>query len=161
MKTLFKITFALLLSISLLSCSNEEGLGDLDNLEQKTLTFDELFDKISNTDIDMKSEKILYIDYVWNKTNNSVMVSKVRQQEPDFFILETTESQNILFKKDKYTVECDRGGDGSDNWSETCDGKFSCGGLIADCLDEGGCATMCTNRMAYAPQTKTFYLLSN
>jgi hypothetical protein len=38
---------------------------------------------------------------------------------------------------------------------------LSCGKLIAKCLDEGGCAKICQQTMAYAPQTKTFYLSVN
>src|SRR5690606_37423369 len=33
--------------------------------------------------------------------------------------------------------------------SETCDGKFSCGSAIADCLDKGGCATICEALKVY------------
>lgn len=40
----------------------------------------------------------------------------------------------------KYTVDCTVGGKTT---STTCDGKFSCGSAIADCLDKGGCASIC------------------
>ncbi|HYF69599.1 MAG TPA: hypothetical protein VD884_15745 [Ohtaekwangia sp.] len=46
----------------------------------------------------------------------------------------------------KYTVECTVGGKTT---SKTCDGKFSCGSAIADCLDKGGCATICEAPKGY------------
>jgi hypothetical protein len=46
--------------------------------------------------------------------------------------------------KSGYQVDCDLGGSG--DWSESCNGTYSCGGLIKKCLDAGGCATTCANK---------------
>ena len=77
------------------------------------------------------------------------------EKEPDFFILESEKSVIQRMAKVDYQVSCDNG---DSSWDEGCEGKWSCGKLIAKCLDEGGCATICRARMAYVPQTKTFYL---
>ncbi|PIX07930.1 MAG: hypothetical protein COZ76_00840 [Flavobacteriales bacterium CG_4_8_14_3_um_filter_35_10] len=57
----------------------------------------------------------------------------------------------------QYTVECSNGSNG---WTKVCDGKLSCASLINDCLNQGGCATICNKQMTYVPQTSTFYLIN-
>lgn len=57
-----------------------------------------------------------------------------------------------------YTVSCDRGGDGSDNWSTNCDSKWSCGRLVVDCLDQRGCSTICTVAMEYYAPVNLFVI---
>lgn len=154
MKTLLKVTSALILTLSLFSCSTDND--SLDSLQGKSQTFEELFTKVSSMDIDVKDENVIYIDYTWTKSTDLVEVTHSIEKEPDFFIIGDNSSK---LAGDAYTVTCDNGGDGSDNWTKTCDGKFSCGGLIYDCLNGGGCGSICNNRMAYSPKTRTFYLL--
>jgi hypothetical protein len=156
MKSLLKIATVLLLTLSFFSCSTDSEF--LESLEGKTQTFDQLFERVSSMDIDVKDENVIYIDYTWNKSTDLVKVTQTVEKEPEFFIIEDSNTANKV-DGDTYTVTCDNGGDGSDDWTETCDGKFSCGKLLYKCLNGEGCGTICTNRMAYAPQTKTFYLL--
>jgi hypothetical protein len=42
---------------------------------------------------------------------------------------------------------------------KTCNGKISCGKLLYECINGGGCGTICKKELAYAPKTRTFYLL--
>lgn len=154
MKNLLKLTLGLLISTLIFtSCGKDESI---DKLENQTLTFDSFFKRVSSMDLDSKSENVFYIDYKWDKKNNLITIGKIIEKEPEFFILEP--SQDLFKTKKKYTVDCDLG---DDSWSEECDGKFSCGSLIYDCLEAGGCAEICNQKMAYAPQNKTFYLISN
>lgn len=152
MKTIFKLTLAAVLALTICACSDNEG--SLDELESKTLTFDELFEKVSALKLDPKSEHVINIEYKWNKVTNLVSIVDINEEEPDFFVLEKS-SLKSASQTAKYYVSCSNGGN---SWTKDCDGKISCGGLIADCLDEGGCATICTYSMIYVPQISTFYL---
>ncbi len=156
MKHLLKNTMLFLFALSLFSCSKKED--NLNSLENRPLHFEEFFEKVSSMDLKTSQENIIYIDYNWDPTNKTMELLKTEEKEPDFFILESDKTIAARIAKDDYQVECDRGGDGKDDWSKDCDGKWSCGKLIAKCLDEGGCATICKQRLAYSPQTRTFYL---
>jgi len=156
MKYLLKSTLIFLFTLISFSCSKEED--NLNSLENQSLQYESFFEKVSNMNLKTSQENVIYIDYKWDASKKTIEYLNSKEMEPDFFILESEKnlaSRNVLTQ---YQVDCDRGGDGSDNWSEECDGKWSCGKLIAKCLDEGGCSTICQQRMAYAPQTKTFYL---
>ena len=150
-----KFTFVLLVSLlSFISCNDNEST--LSSLENQTLSVETFFEKVSAMNLKTSKENIIYIDYEWDTKNKTIKYLGFEEKEPDFFILESDES--VANRATAYEVSCDRGGDGTKNWHEDCDGKWSCGKLIAKCLDEGGCATICQQKMAYIPQTKTFYI---
>lgn len=156
MKYLLKNIMIILLALTIFSCSQEED--SLNSLENQSFQYETFFKKVSSMNLKTSQENVIYIDYKWDATKKTIEYLNSEEKEPDFFILESEKSIAARMAADDYQVDCDRGGTGSDNWSEDCDGKWSCGKLIAKCLDEGGCATICQQRMAYAPQTKTFYL---
>ncbi len=153
MKSLLKIsTFFLLI----FSCS--QGENDLSSLENQSLELNKFFEKVSSMNLKTSQENVIYIDYKWNPNKKTIEYLKSEEKEPDFFILESPKNlaqRDAFIAADDYQVNCDNG---ESSWSGDCDGKWSCGKLIAKCLDEGGCATICQQTMAYAPQTKTFYL---
>lgn len=159
MKNLLKISTFLFLTLLTFSCSQEED--NLSSLENQKLDFETFFEKVSSMNLETSQENVIYINYKWDATKKTIEYLNSEEKEPNFFILES--SKDIAQKNDviaaaDYQVDCDNG---DNSWSKECDGKFSCGRLIADCLDECGCATICQQRMAYAPQTKTFYLSVN
>jgi hypothetical protein len=139
------------------SCDKDNLVEDL---KGETLTYDAFFEKVISSKINIEKEHALYFDYKWNKKTNLITIVSITEREPDFFVLENRDSSTPKPKMAyaSYTVECTVGGNTT---STTCDGKISCGSAIAKCLDRGGCATICQNRMAYIPQYKTFYLLPN
>ncbi|MDA9349586.1 hypothetical protein OAB04_01165 [Polaribacter sp.] len=153
MKSLLIIsTFFLLI----FSCS--QGENDLSSLENQSLELNKFFEKVSSMNLKTSQENVIYIDYKWNPNKKTIEYLKSEEKEPDFFILESPKNlaqRDAFIAADDYQVNCDNG---ESSWSGDCDGKWSCGKLIAKCLDEGGCATICQQTMAYAPQTKTFYL---
>ena len=153
MKSLLIIsTFFLLI----FSCS--QGENDLSSLENQSLELNKFFEKVSSMNLKTSQENVIYIDYKWNPNKKTIEYLKSEEKEPDFFILESSKNlaqRDAFIAADDYQVNCDNG---ESSWSGDCDGKWSCGKLIAKCLDEGGCATICQQTMAYAPQTKTFYL---
>ena len=156
MKSLLIIsTFFLLI----FSCS--QGENDLSSLENQSLELNKFFEKVSSMNLKTSQENVIYIDYKWNPNKRTIEYLKSEEKEPDFFILESPKNlaqRDAFIAADDYQVNCDNG---ESSWSGDCDGKWSCGKLIAKCLDEGGCATICQQTMAYAPQTKTFYLSVN
>ena len=89
-----------------------------------------------------KADEFEYITFevVKNFDNGKISIENI-QNKKFFPIADESHYQN---KKDAYQVDCDLPGDDND-WSDTCDGKWSCGGLIYDCLEAGGCATICNN----------------
>ena len=156
MKSLLIIsTFFLLI----FSCS--QGENDLSSLENQSLELNKFFEKVSSMNLKTSQENVIYIDYKWNPNKRTIEYLKSEEKEPDFFILESPKNlaqRDAFIAADDYQVNCDNG---ESSWSGDCDGKWSCGKLIAKCLDEGGCAKICQQTMAYAPQTKTFYLSVN
>ncbi len=46
-----------------------------------------------------------------------------------------------------YTVECNNGE--TTIWTRECNGKFSCGNLIKNCLEQGGCAMVCESPSSF------------
>ena len=141
------ITIALVM-LSLYSCSKEEKVMDL---KGETLSYDQFFDKVVASKAD--KNQVVYFDYTWDKKTNLITVIDITKAEPNFFILEKNLGAKSIGKE--YTVECSKGGKTT---SVTCDGKFSCGSAIYDCLEKGGCATICTNHLVYLPITQTFIL---
>lgn len=151
MKNIIKFMFIAILSLTFFACSEEENLRTLENQSLDIGTF---FEKVSNMNIGTNKENIIYINYEWNSKDKTIKYLNSEEKEPDFFILESKKS--LAQRAADYQVSCDNG---DSSWDSDCSGKWSCGKLIAKCLDEGGCATICQQQMAYSPQTRTFYLL--
>lgn len=156
MKKLSLILSMICLSLFIVSCNSNEDLKDLKNQQ---LSVDEFFQKVSSMQLKTSEEKVIYIDYEFDNENKTVRFLSSLEKEPDFFILHSKEEVKQRVLEDSYEVFCDNGGDGTNNWVKTCDGKWSCGGLIYDCLKQGGCAKICKLKMAYSPQNRSFYLL--
>ena len=159
MKNIFKLT--LILSVFIFySCEKEETL---ESLENQSMTFDEFFEKVSSMDIQTSKENSIYIKYKWVKNDNSISIISSEEKELSWGVaLEIASLENDSnFQKrsagDTYQVSCSNGGN---SWDKECSGKWSCGGLIADCLDEGGCASICTLYMEYYEPELTFFLES-
>lgn len=161
MKTLNIIAVVALSIVMFTACEQEEFANSDVQTKTKTKTLNsksliigaeytpaEFFEEFSSMTLPPGSEDAIYIDYEWNPSTELITFLGSEVREPDFFVLQAASG-------DKYTVDCDNG---DDSWSETCDGKWSCGSLISDCLDEGGCAEICTNQIAYIPQTNGIYL---
>ena len=156
MKSLLKILTFLLFALITFSCIQREN--DLSSIENQSLELEKFFEKVSSMNLKTSQENVIYIDYKWNPNTKTIAYLKSEEKEPDFFILESPKNlaeRDAFIAADDYQVDCDNG---ESSWSGDCDGKWSCGKLIAKCLDEGGCATIYQQTMAYAPQTKTFYL---
>ena len=158
MKHLFKLPLILLVFI-FSSCEKGETL---ESLENQSLTFDEFFEKVSSMDLQTSKENSIYIKYKWNKNNNTISIISYEEKEMSWgaaLEIASLEKDSNLFarssSREEYTVTCSNG----DNSSyQKFSGKFSCGNVIAKCLEEGGCAEICSMEMEYYVPEKTFFL---
>src|SRR5690554_380304 len=168
MKRIYLFVVAMLILMTAIIACTKEGNPIL-NIEEeslelmvgKAMSYEEFFENISEMDIQLEEENLIFINYQWNAKEETFTLLGFEEKEPDFFVLDfilDLETKGNTEMTDPYQVVCDLG---EDSWDEYCSGKFSCGKLIAKCLDAGGCATMCNNTMAYNPESKTFYLLAN
>ena len=144
----FKVLAVLSIMLASSSCVDETEMAP--KLEGQHYTFDELFEYVANEITVDNDEHALYIDYNYEKGCDKIVVTKIEQKEPEMFIL--TSSNDKLMKRN-YTVECENG---DNSWTQDCDGKFSCGSLIVDYIDKGGCATMCGGQIIYSPPIRHF-----
>ena len=120
----------------------------------RSLKPDVFFDLVISKSVEVKGENVLFVTYDFNTKDKTYSNYSFEIKEPKFFVIDFTTSG-----KKSYTVTCMKGT--TTLWTENCDGKFSCGGMIYDCLNAGGCATICNNnKMAYLPQTKDLILLN-
>lgn len=157
MKTLSLFLSVIFLSLFVVSCNSKERFNELKNQQ---FSIDDFFHKVASMELTTSDENIIYIDYEFDSDNKTINLLSSREKEPDFFLLHSEEDINKRVLEDSYEVFCDNGGDGTDNWVKTCNGKWSCGSLIYNCLKQGGCAKICKLKMAYAPQSRSFYLLN-
>ena len=135
----------LILSVVFYSCSNTNRARE-DSLRQTDATIiDNFFEKIeaplSNKLTELrassKSEDDLAITFLVIKDNQSGNIRFANFKTKRIFPL----PGHLFSSKKKYTVICTGGSEG--DWTATCGGKFSCGTKIIECLDEGGCASIC------------------
>ncbi|QMU64326.1 MAG: hypothetical protein GKR88_08530 [Flavobacteriaceae bacterium] len=151
MNNLKKIGLLLILTLTVsslvfVSCENEQ-ISPEQNISQvdiDTKKIDKLLENYKPSLVDKASkisdDKLITFEVVKNLKTNEISIEN--EQVVSFFPIDERSSYyNHL--ADGYQVDYDRGGDGSNNWSASCYGKWSCGKLIAKCLDQGGCATIC------------------
>ena len=142
-------------SLLLFSCKKQQA--SIDALKGQAISADIFFEKVINENVPTSEEKFFYIDYEWNKQDKTITLLKATYKEPDFFLIEKKRSAREMADK-KYTVTCTKGD--KDIWTKECDSKSSCGSLVYECLNGGGCGTVCTQRMIFAPQNNSFILLN-
>lgn len=143
--------FVLFTTMLTISCSDKNHELNNQNSEEK---INKLFDLVDSK-IETKSQvlrqlngdKVIQkaITFLVIRDNNTGEISLANFKEEDYFapIADVFENSTLSQTQymDDYTVSCS-GGSGGD-WESSCGGKFSCGKLIAKCLDEGGCASIC------------------
>ncbi len=153
----------LVICLIIAGCQQEENA--LENMQNKKIPIDSFFEKvIAENVLPLKVDNAFYIDYLWDKENKTVEITKVTEKELDFFPIsegllnkENPTDPGLIKSGKKYKVTCTKGG--KDIWTKECDGKFSCGSLIYDCLEDSGCSTICKNSMIYMPENNEFILI--
>lgn len=144
-----KNVFVLFIGLSFLACNQKTTDKTIIG---KAMTTSDFFDAVSAMDV-KNQEHAIYLETRWDQKNKLIAATNIIEKEPDFFVIDFPNND----VKKKYTVTCTNG---KNEWTKGCDGKLSCGGLVSDCLAEGGCATICTAKVIYVPQMKSFYIES-
>ncbi len=159
-----KIVYGIL-AICLITVSCQQEDTTLENMQYKKIPIDSFFEKVIAENVTtQKEDNAFYIDYLWDKENKTIEIIKVVEKELDFFPIserllskENPTNPDLIAPGKKYKITCTKGG--KDIWTKECDGKFSCGSLIYDCLEDDGCSTICKNSMIYMPENNEFILI--
>ena len=163
MKEIMKFSlFVLFFALVLVSCSKDKNQEPLQDLQNKSLTYKEFFETVSEKSVDfVPNEKVLLISYKLNKEDNTITLLSSIIAESSWGVGfdvagKYEEQQASRSDKETYTVSC-TGAKGGD-WTKGCDGDRSCGKLLYDCAEAGGCGTFCKTYMVYVPDVRAFYL---
>ncbi len=82
--------------------------------------------------------EFISFEVVKNLTTNEIYLDNFKVEE--FFPIGSREDYQGM--RGNYSISCDLGGPPND-WTENCGSKWACGQLVLDCLEQGGCATVC------------------
>ena len=166
MKRIFKFSFlTVCLSIAFISCSKDKNQNSLQDLQNKSMTYKEFFETVSEQSVDfVPDEKVLLVSYKLNKDDNTITFLSSIIAESSWGVGfdvagKYEEQQASRSDKETYTVSC-TGAKGGD-WTKGCNGDYSCGKLLYDCAEAGGCGTVCKTYMVYVPDVKAFYISAN
>ncbi|WP_432411988.1 hypothetical protein [Rasiella sp. SM2506] len=143
------LPFVVFVLFTFTSCQNEEiqspDLNSIDLVTQKNKDAKVINQLLADAEVDLENQsrqltefQVITFEVVKNLETNEITLQNFK--ENSFFPIASKEEYQT--RSGGYQVDCDLGGPPND-WSEECSGKWSCGQLIADCLDEGGCATIC------------------
>ncbi|SFC87471.1 hypothetical protein [Algibacter pectinivorans] len=158
------IIVTLFLVVGIISCSNEDKTEETENLAfvDKYSDLDQLIQNLNSTY--SGQEVLVSIKYEYNE--NAEYEYKILNEEKLDIITSTLLLKEIgykstgLFKSklgannkrnagDKYKLTCSSGGKTT---TKTCSGVFSCKKFAGDCLDKGGCLTVCKiKELVYIP----------
>ena len=158
MKEIIKFSlFVLFFAVVLVSCSKDKNQNSLQDLQNKSLTYKEFFETVSEKSVDfVPNEKVLLVSYKLNKEDNTVtFLSSIiaeSSQGVGFDVAGKYEKQQVSHnQKDNYTVFY-ANNDG-ENLEKTCNGVSNFKQLLFNYYTEG-----IDNYLVYVPDIKAFYL---
>ncbi len=158
MKEIMKFSlFILFFALALVSCSKEKNEEPLQDLQNKSLTYREFFETVSEKSVDfVPNEKVLLVSYKLNKEDNTVtFLSSIIAESSwgvGFDVAGKYENQKVSHnQKDNYTVFY-ANNDG-ENLEKTCNGVSNFKQLLFNYYTEG-----IDNYLVYVPDVKAFYL---
>ena len=158
MKEIMKFSlFILFFAVVLVSCSKDKNQNSLQDLQNKSLTYKEFFETVSEKSVDfVPNEKVLLVSYKLNKEDNTVtFLSSIIAESSwgvGFDVAGKYEKQQLSHnQKDNYTVFY-ANNDG-ENLEKTCNGVSNFKQLLFNYYTEG-----INNYLVYVPDVKAFYL---
>ena len=158
MKEIMKFSlFVLFFALVLVSCSKDKNQEPLQDLQNKSLTYKEFFETVSEKSVDfVPNEKVLLVSYKLNKEDNTVtFLSSIIAESSwgvGFDVAGKYEKQQVSHnQKDNYTVFY--ANNGGENLEKTCNGVDSFKQLLFNYYTEG-----IDNYLVYVPDVKAFYL---
>ena len=165
MKKIFKFSFlTVCLSIAFISCSKDKNQNPLQDLQNKSMTYEDFFKTVSEKEVSVPEDKVLFISYEYNKQDYTITLLSTTESNPSSEIASIVASERNKLNSaiaaplltSKYTIHCK--GSSNGDWTKTCNSKLGCRNTIHECVDAGGCATMCKANMVYVPDIKAFYI---
>ena len=158
MKRIFKFSFLMVcLSIAFISCSKDKNQDPLQDLQNKSMTYKEFFETVSEKSVDfVPNEKVLLVSYKLNKDDNTItFLSSIIAESSwgvGFDVAGKYENQKVYRnQKDNYTIFYVNN-DGED-LEKTCNGVSNFKQLLSNYYTEG-----IHNYLVYVPDVKAFYL---
>ena len=158
MKEIMKFSlFILFFAVVLVSCSKEKNQEPLQDLQNKSLTYKEFFETVSEKEVSVPEDKVLFISYEFNAKDETITLLSSTEAFPSEKVVWDAIVKHYELEasheggKYDYIVTCDKG------WSKKCE-AYSCLGVVKSCLNQGGCATVCKANMVYVPDIKAFYI---
>ena len=158
MKKIFKLSFYMVcFSIAFISCSKDKNQDPLQDLQNKSMTYKEFFETVSEKSVDfVPNEKVLLVSYKLNKDDNTItFLSSIIAESSwgvGFDVAGKYEKQQLSHnQKNNYTVFY-ANNDG-ENLEKTCNGVSNFKQLLFNYYTEG-----INNYLVYVPDVKAFYL---
>ena len=149
--------FVLFFAVVLVSCSKEKNEEPLQDLQNKSMTYKEFFETVSEQAVNfIPDEKVLLISYKLNKEDNTItLLSSIIAESSwgvGFDVAGKYENQKVYRnQKDNYTIFYVNN-DGED-LEKTCNGVSNFKQLLFNYYTEG-----IDNYLVYVPDVKAFYL---
>ena len=143
--------------IAFISCSKDKNQDPLQDLQNKSMTYKEFFETVSEKSVDfVPNEKVLLVSYKLNKDDNTItFLSSIIAESSwgvGFDVAGKYEKQQVSHnQKNNYTVFY-ANNDG-ENLEKTCNGVSNFKQLLFNYYTEG-----IHNYLVYVPDVKTFYL---
>ena len=158
MKKIFKLSFYMVcFCIVLISCSKDKNQDPLQDLQNKSMTYKEFFETVSEKSVDfVPNEKVLLVSYKLNKDDNTItFLSSIIAESSwgvGFDVAGKYENQKVSRnQKDNYTIFYANNDD--ENLEKTCNGVSNFKQLLSNYYTEG-----IDNYLVYVPDVKAFYL---
>ena len=158
MKEIIKFSlFILFFAVVLVSCSKEKNEEPLQDLQNKSMTYKEFFETVSEKSVNfVPNEKVLLVSYKLNKEDNTVtFLSSIIAESSwgvGFDVAGKYENQKVSRnQKDNYTIFYVNN-DGED-LEKTCNGVSNFKQLLFNYYTEG-----IDNYLVYVPDVRAFYL---
>ena len=158
MKEIMKFSlFVLFFALVLVSCSKDKNQEPLQDLQNKSLTYKEFFETVSEKSVDfVPNDKVLLVSYKLNKEDNTItLLSSIIAESSwgvGFDVAGKYEKQQLSHnQKDNYTVFY-ANNDG-ENLEKTSNGVSNFKQLLFNYYTEG-----IDNYLVYVPDVKAFYL---
>ena len=158
MKEIIKFSlFVLFFAVVLVSCSKDKNQEPLQDLQNKSMTYKEFFETVSEKSVDfVPNEKVLLVSYKLNKEDNTItLLSSIIAESSwgvGFDVAGKYEKQQLSHnQKDNYTVFY-ANNDG-ENLEKTSNGVSNFKQLLFNYYTEG-----IDNYLVYVPDVKAFYL---
>ncbi|MEO9965722.1 MAG: hypothetical protein ABJF11_08040 [Reichenbachiella sp.] len=106
-----------------------------------------IFEEVKNSARVQSEPLLLSFDLVFDTETNQMAILGFKEES--YFPIDGRE-ETARALGTVYTVDCTIG---NKTTSIECDGKWNCGSAIADCLEQGGCATICENPSGLSAQS--------